>query len=152
MKIQLIQKSRIFSVCAPPPPSTLCSPQLQSTCHYIVNHYVKILHVHLGVANNMHPLSWGGGTNGEDPKTLILCCIHNAPAPSAYQWSCEKILSLPKDIQDMKSALLSEHCGIIVTGEINFWHHDYETQTLDIFIELNLAQRHPNSARRRDRR
>ena len=28
----------IFSVCAP---STLCAPQLQSTCHYIVNHYVK---------------------------------------------------------------------------------------------------------------
>ena len=24
-----------------PPPSTLCAPQLQSTCHYIVNHYVK---------------------------------------------------------------------------------------------------------------
>ena len=73
-------------------------------------------------------------------KTLILCCIHNAPAPSAYQWFCEKILSLPKDIQDMKSALLSEHCGIIVTGDINFWHHDYETQTLEIFIVLYLAQ------------
>ena len=50
----------LFRLC-PPPPSTLCSPQLQSTCHYIVNHFVKILHVHLGVANNMHPLSWGGG-------------------------------------------------------------------------------------------
>ena len=59
-------KRQLFSVCAPP--STLCSPQLQSTCHYIVNHYVNILHVHLGVANNMHPLSWGGGgTNGKDP-------------------------------------------------------------------------------------
>ena len=54
----------LFRLC---PPSTLCSPQLQSTCHYIVNHYVKILHVHLGVANNMHPLSWGG-TNGKDPS------------------------------------------------------------------------------------
>ena len=42
------------------PPSSLCSPQWQSTCHYIVNHYVKILHVRLGVANIMHPLSWGG--------------------------------------------------------------------------------------------
>ena len=29
--------------------------------YYIANHYVKILHVPLGVANNMHPLSWGGG-------------------------------------------------------------------------------------------
>ena len=43
------------------PPSTLCAPQLQSTCQYIVNHYVKILHVRLGGANNMRPLSWGGG-------------------------------------------------------------------------------------------
>ena len=47
----------IFSVCAP---QYVMLPQLQSTFHYIVNHYVKILHVHLGVANNMHPLSWGG--------------------------------------------------------------------------------------------
>ena len=61
----------IFSVCAPPPPSTLCSPQLQITFHYIVNHYVKILHVHLGVENNMHLLSWGGGTNGKDPTKVI---------------------------------------------------------------------------------
>ena len=59
--------SDLFRLC---PPSTLCSPQLQSTCHYIVNHYVKILHVHLGVANNMHPLSWGG-TNGKDPFFLM---------------------------------------------------------------------------------
>ena len=65
------KKTDLFRLC-PPPPSTLCSPQWQSTCHYIVNHYVKILHVRLGVANNMHPLSWGGGggggTNGKDPK------------------------------------------------------------------------------------
>ena len=50
-----------FPFVPPPPPSTLCAPQLQSTCHYIGNHYVKILHVHLGDANNMRPLSWGGG-------------------------------------------------------------------------------------------
>ena len=62
----------IFSVCAPP--STLCSPQWQSTCHFIVNHYVKILHVRLGVANNMHPLSWGG-TNGKDPIIVWLIWI-----------------------------------------------------------------------------
>ena len=36
-------------------------PQLQSTCHYS-NPYVKnIWHMRLGGANNMHPLSWGGG-------------------------------------------------------------------------------------------
>ena len=53
------------------PPQYVMLPQLQSTCHYIVNHYVKILHVHLGVANNMHPLSWGGGTNGKDPTKFV---------------------------------------------------------------------------------
>ena len=57
----------LFRLC---PPSTLCAPQLQSTCHYIVNHYVKILHVRLGGANNMRPLSWGG-TNGKDPNTVL---------------------------------------------------------------------------------
>ena len=60
---------RIFSVCAPPPPSTLCAPQLQSTCHYIVNHFLKIWHVRLGGANNMRPLNWGG-TNVQDPIYL----------------------------------------------------------------------------------
>ena len=37
------------------------------------NHYVKILHVRLGGGgdpNNMHPLNWGGGTNGKDPIIL----------------------------------------------------------------------------------
>ena len=34
---------RSFYICPPPPPppSTICNPQLQSTCHYIVNQYVK---------------------------------------------------------------------------------------------------------------
>ena len=39
-------------------------PQLQSTCNYIVNHYVKIWHVRLWSANYMHPLRWGESTNG----------------------------------------------------------------------------------------
>ena len=38
-----------FCLCPPPPPPrTLCNPQLGSTCHYIVNHYVKIWNVRLG--------------------------------------------------------------------------------------------------------
>ena len=48
--------------------STICTPQIQSTCHYTVNHYVKIWHVRLGGATNMHPLSWGD-TNGKDPQS-----------------------------------------------------------------------------------
>ena len=47
----------LFRLCPqyvfrPPPP-------LQSTCHYIVNYCVKILHVRRGGADNMRPLSWG---------------------------------------------------------------------------------------------
>ena len=51
-----------------------CNPQLKSTCLYMVNYYVKILHVRLRVANNMHPLrGGGGGTEGKDPgKEAIL--------------------------------------------------------------------------------
>ena len=43
-------------------------PQLQSTCHYVVNHYVqKNISRAPGGANNMHALRWGGGTNRKDP-------------------------------------------------------------------------------------
>ena len=57
--------NRIFSVCAP---QYVLRPQLQGTCHYIVNHYVKIWHVLLGDANNMRPLSWGGGGGAQTVK------------------------------------------------------------------------------------
>ena len=60
-KVEMWKKIfRSFPFVPPPPPITLCSPQLLSTCHYIVNHHVKILHMRLGGANNMHPLSWRG--------------------------------------------------------------------------------------------
>ena len=53
-------------------PSTLCTPQLQSTCHYIVNNYVKIWHVRLGGANNMRPLrSWGGAQTEKIRKIMF---------------------------------------------------------------------------------
>ena len=60
---------------------TLCAPQLQSTCQYIVNHYVKILHVRLGGANNMHPLSWGGG-GAQTEKILESFPFVDPPPPS----------------------------------------------------------------------
>ena len=51
------------------PPCTICGPQLQSTRHYIVTHYVKIWHVRMGGANNMYaPTKLGGGAQTEkDP-------------------------------------------------------------------------------------
>ena len=42
------------------PPVRFCSPQLQHTRDYMVKYYVKIMHVLLGVANNMNPLIGGG--------------------------------------------------------------------------------------------
>ena len=66
----LSMKKGIFSVCAPPtppPPQYVMHPPLQSTCHYIVIHYVKMWHVRLGDAINIRPLSWrerGGGGGG----------------------------------------------------------------------------------------
>ena len=47
-----------------PPPLYVMHPQLLSTCHYIVNFYIKIWHVSLGYANNFHPLNGGGGGGG----------------------------------------------------------------------------------------
>ena len=42
----------------------------------MVNRYVKIWHVRLGGANNMHPLNGGGGggggTNGKYPNNLLM--------------------------------------------------------------------------------
>ena len=51
----------IFSVFAP---STFCTAQLQITCNYIVNHYVKMYYVHLRSANKKRPLSWGHKRKG----------------------------------------------------------------------------------------
>ena len=50
-------KPDLFRLC----PQYVMYPQLQSTCHCLVNHYVKLWHVRLEVANHMHPLSGGGG-------------------------------------------------------------------------------------------
>ena len=73
----------------PPPPNTFCNPQYllrfappsyRAPCHYRVNHYVKIWHVCLGVANNTHPLSWRGGGEGAQTgkiQYLIKLCLLN---------------------------------------------------------------------------
>ena len=54
--------------------------QLQTTRHYIVNHYVRM---RLGGANNMRPLNWGrGGTNGKD---AIFPCSRSSIFP-IFQW------------------------------------------------------------------
>ena len=37
----------------------LCDPQLQNFCHYIINHCKNMTRASGGVANRMHPLSWG---------------------------------------------------------------------------------------------
>ena len=57
----------------PPPPRTLWTPQLQSTCHYIVNHYGKIFHVRLGVWIICTHQAGGGGGGGDKRKRSQIC-------------------------------------------------------------------------------
>ena len=58
----------IFSFCVP---EYAFSPQFQSTCHYIVNHYKKILHVRLEL-QLMSTLLFGGGGGAQTEKLLNL--------------------------------------------------------------------------------
>ena len=60
----------IFSICALP--QYVMRPQLQSTCHYIENHYVKMWYVRLEVANNMLPVSWGVGGGHKRKRSVVL--------------------------------------------------------------------------------
>ena len=64
--IPLDSKSDLFRLC-PPPPSTLCAPQLQWHVSLHSKSLCKYMPRASGVANNMRALIWGGGTNGEDP-------------------------------------------------------------------------------------
>ena len=50
------------------PPLVRYAPPSYNTCHYIVNHYVKIWHLRLGGANNMHPLPTKLGLGGHKGK------------------------------------------------------------------------------------
>ena len=79
---------QIFSVYAPRPPAVRREPPV-STCHYIVNLYLKICHVRLLCANNMRPLSLGGGgKKGKDP-----------PIPSSnYLLSVNLATKLPRKL------------------------------------------------------
>ena len=106
-----------------PPPSTLCSPQLQSTCHYIVNHYVKILHVHLGVANNMRPLSCGGGGGHKRKRSNLL--IKNM------------IKYLTLDVMCWFHRDAPEWHG-------TQWHSPYEGDSTQVSTHLRKTQHKPN--------
>ena len=57
----------LYIMHSPPPP-----PELKSTCHCIVNDNEKIWHLTLGVANNMHPLSWGRGEQGGEERIILI--------------------------------------------------------------------------------
>ena len=56
----------------PPPPQYVMPPQLQSTCHYIVNHCKNTARASKS-ANNMHQLSWD---SGHKRKRSSICCIY----------------------------------------------------------------------------
>ena len=58
LKADLYRKWDLFRLC----PQYVMRSQLQSTCHYTINHHVEIWHVRLGGANNMRALIWGAQT------------------------------------------------------------------------------------------
>ena len=71
MQVMLI---RIFFVCAPPPPpTTLYAPPSYRArvTTWLVSYYVKIVHVLLGSANYMSPLSWGGGGGHKRKRSAV---------------------------------------------------------------------------------
>ena len=66
-----------FHVCDPPPPppppspGTLCTPELQSTCQYIINHYAKIMQKnHYARASGGVQIICLGGGGGQKQKIL----------------------------------------------------------------------------------
>ena len=54
------------SKLAPPPPSMLCTPQLQGTCHYIVNYYFSTCV--WGLQKIYAPTKLGGGGGSQTEK------------------------------------------------------------------------------------
>ena len=103
----------------------LCSKFYSTTTTTnIVNYYVKICHVPLGDANNMRPLSLGGGdTNGKDPKILfsmILSSLFRRGAKQNIVLLGNPILRekcLPIDWEkdsDLVSFLLSEMKNVLI--------------------------------------
>ena len=75
----------IFSVCAP---QYVMRPPVTEHVPLHSNSLRKNMACASGGANNMRPLSWGGGTNGKDPgKDPVLC---STPKANRY------LLSFPK--------------------------------------------------------
>ena len=85
-------------------------------------------------------------------RSLILCCICNAPSLSVYQWTHDELSGLLEEIFDLKLAAEPIRCDIIITGDTNFsqtnWKphsssYLYEIPILEIFTYLNLTQHAP---------
>ena len=57
-----------FRLC---PAQYVIRPQLQSTGHYLLNHYVKVWHVRLGGGNNTPTKLGPQGTNGKKTQSVF---------------------------------------------------------------------------------
>ena len=85
-------------------------------------------------------------------RSLILCCIYNAPFSNVYQWTHDELSGFLEEINDLKLALEPSRCDIIITGDINFSQTNwktlsssdlYEIPILEKFTDLNLTQHAP---------
>ena len=78
-------------------------------------------------------------------SSVLLCCLYNAPAPSAYQWTSLELLNLLNELDEMKQ---KESSDIIVTGDLNFQqtllsrmspNNQYEHKILDRLHKMRLT-------------
>ena len=79
-------------------------------------------------------------------STVIICCLYNAPAPSAYQWTTLELNSLLDELDAMRQQQQSD---LIITGDLNFvdtkWKlmsssNSYEEEIIERLPGMNLSQ------------
>ena len=79
-------------------------------------------------------------------STVITCCLYNAPAPSAYQWTTLEVNSLFDELDAIRQQQQSD---LIITGDLNFvdtkWKlmsssNPYEEEILERLLGMNLSQ------------
>ena len=77
-------------------------------------------------------------------STVIICCLYNAPAPSAYQWTTLELNSLLNELDAMR-----QQSDLIITGDLNFvdtkWKlmsssNPYEEEILERLLGMNLSK------------
>ena len=126
------QQKDLFRLC-PPPPVRYAPPSYRARMSLHSSSLCKNIARASGVANNMHPLSWGGGgTNGKDPnknKTGTIEAVRSLDSFS-YQLSfwgtiIKASLNKPTFFLDLfyPPPQLSEHKSFMTPGARGIFLH-----------------------------